>query len=103
MRAIRCLAADDEPGLRAAEQLVARERDQIGAVGDGFRDGRLVREPETRQINQRSRAEIVHERHTTRAGKCRELARIDLGGEAFDAVVRGVNLEDKPGLVVRCA
>ena len=61
-------AADDEAGLRAAEQLVARESNEIGAVGDSFRDRRLMRETEARQIDQRAGAEIVHER------ECRVLA-----------------------------
>ena len=98
----KMLAADDEPGLRATQQLVARERDQIGAVGDGFSDGRLVREPETREVDQRSGAEVVHERDTTLARKCCELACCHLRGETLDPVVRRVNLEHQPGLRSDC-
>ena len=57
------LAADDEAGLRAAEQLVAGERDEVGAFGDRFGDRRLVRQAAARQIDQRAGAEIVDERH----------------------------------------
>ena len=35
-------AADDDPGLRAAEQLVAREADEVGSRGHALRRGRLV-------------------------------------------------------------
>ena len=49
--------ADDDPGLRPAEQLVAREADEIGARGEARRGGRLVA-----QLVERARAEIVDER-----------------------------------------
>jgi hypothetical protein len=38
------LAADDQPGLRPAQQLVAAEGDQVGAGGQRSRGGRLVRQ-----------------------------------------------------------
>ena len=57
------LAADDEAGLRPAEQLVAGEGDEIGALGDRLRDRRLMREPEAGEIDQRAGAEIVDQRH----------------------------------------
>ena len=38
-------APDDHPGLRAAEQLVARERHERGAVGDRLADAGLVVQP----------------------------------------------------------
>ena len=50
-------AADDDPGLRAAEELVAREADEVGAFGDARRRRRLVTE-----VEQRARAEVVDER-----------------------------------------
>ena len=43
------LAADDEARLRAAEQLVAGEGDEIGAFGDRLAHRRLVREAEAAQ------------------------------------------------------
>ncbi len=69
------LAADDEAGLRAAEQLVAGEGDEVGAVGDRFGDRRLVREAEAREIDQRAGAEIVDQRHVALVRERRELAR----------------------------
>ena len=50
-------APDDDPGLRAAEQLVAGEADEIGAGGEASARGRLVRQP-----HERAGAEIVDER-----------------------------------------
>ena len=92
------LAADDEAGLRAAEQLVAGEGDEVGAVGDRLRDGRLVREAEAREIDQRAGAEIVAPAARCARARCAASSRAgDLRGEALDAVVGGVDLEDQPG------
>ncbi len=91
-------AADHEAGLRPAEQLVARESDEVGAVGHGFRHRRFVRETEARQIDQRAGTEIVNERNVMLLRQRGEFARRHLLGEAFDAVVGGVNLQNEPGL-----
>ena len=72
MRGDQILAADDEAGLRPAEQLVAGEGDEIGALGDGLAHRRLVREAEAREIDQRAGAEIVDERHAVRAARSRQ-------------------------------
>src|SRR6185312_8427231 len=85
--------ADDEPGLRTAEQLVARKRHQIGAVPYRLGDGRLVREAETRQIGERAGAEIVREQRLALMRQRGEVAGRHVGGEALDAIIRGVNLE----------
>ena len=50
-------AADDDPRLRAAEQLVAREADEVGARREARGGGRLVAE-----LVERARAEVVDER-----------------------------------------
>ena len=63
------LAADDEAGLRTAEQLVAGEGDEVGAVGDRLAHRRLVPEAEAREIDQRAGAEIVDERHARVAAR----------------------------------
>ena len=50
-------APDDDPGLRAAEELVAREADEVGSRGEARGGGRLVAE-----VEQRAGAEVVDER-----------------------------------------
>ena len=72
------LAADDEAGLRPAQQLVAGEGDEVGAVGDGLGDRRLVLEAEAREVDQRAGAEIVDQRHALLARKRRKVARPEL-------------------------
>src|SRR5207244_12652135 len=59
--------ADKATGLWAAEQLVAREEDEVGARGDEVGHGRLAFDPPTREIAQRS-APLVHDdRHAALA------------------------------------
>ena len=50
-------AAGDDPGLRAAEQLVAGEADEVGAGGEAGCGRRLALD-----LDERARAEIVDER-----------------------------------------
>ena len=71
---ISVLAADDEAGLRPAEQLVARESDKVGAFGDGLGDSRLMRKTEARQIDEGAGAKIVDKRHLVLVRQCREFA-----------------------------
>ena len=61
-------AADDDARLRPAEELVAREADEIGARGEARRDGGLVAE-----LADRARAEIVDERQPGSPRDAREL------------------------------
>ena len=86
----------DDPGLGPSEELVAREGDEGGPRLDGLAGRGLVRQPSRRATGQpRCRrieepgAEVDHERRTER----RELADVDGGREADDAVIRLVHLE----------
>ena len=82
-------AADEDPGLRAAEELVAREADEVGAGGEARRGGRLVADR-----RERARAEVVDERQPG-AGRDRgELRERGLLGEADDPEVRLVHAQD---------
>ena len=83
-------AADDDPGLRPAEELVAREADEVGAVRDARRCRRLVPE-----VEQRPGAEVVDEREPGARRDPGELPCRDGLGEADDAVVRLVHPEDR--------
>ena len=61
--ATRSLATDDEAGLRAAQQLVAGEGDEVGALGQRLlARRRLVRQAPARQIDQGAAAQILDER-----------------------------------------
>ena len=53
---------DDQARLRAAKQLVAAERDEVGAGFDGFAHGRLTRQTPLRQIDERAAAQIHRDR-----------------------------------------
>ena len=91
-------AADDEAGLRAAEQLVAREGDEVGALGDRLGDGRLARQAVGGEVDEGAGAEVVDERHAVVMGDPRQFGRRHRLGEALDPVVGGVDLQDQPGL-----
>ena len=65
--------ADDDPRLRAAEQLVAAEADEVGARRERLLRGRLVAE-----VEERARAEIVDERQR-RAGARRAASSVSAG------------------------
>ena len=85
-------APDDDPRLRPAEQLVAREADEVGAGGEARRGGRLVPEieratPEPRSSTSGSPAALRDPR------ELRESAR--LLGEADDAEVRLVDAQQQ--------
>ena len=73
MRAIEILAPDDEPRLRSAEQLVAAERDDVGAVRERFARRRLVRQAVVLEIDEHAAAEIDDERHAVLVRERREL------------------------------
>jgi hypothetical protein len=55
-------APDDETRLRAAEQLVAGERHEVGAIRDHVGHGRLLRQTPARRVEQCSRTQIDNQR-----------------------------------------
>ncbi len=90
--------ADDEARLRPAEQLVAREGDEVRALGHDLPHGRLPLQAVSREVDEDARSEIVHERDVRRFGDAGEFRGSDLGGEALNAIVRGMDFEDHAGL-----
>ena len=88
-------AADDKPGLRPAEQLVAAERHQIGAGLQRLGDGRLVRQAPAFEIDQRAAAEILDKRQAALARQLRQPRRRHRSREALDFVIAGMDLEDQ--------
>ena len=91
-------APDDEPGLRAAQQFVAAEGDEIGSLVQRLRYRRLVRQPPALEIDERAAAQILDERDRMVARQRGEPPRRHRGGEAPDRVIAGMRLEDQAGL-----
>ena len=89
-------APGDDSRLRASQQLVSGDADEIGARGDRLARGRLVREDGTR--DHRARAEIVDQRQSGCVGELGQRAQRGLLLEADDAVVRRVHAQDRRGL-----
>ena len=78
LRLIFCdqvLAADDEAGLRAAEQLVAGEGDEVGAVGDRLRDVGSCGRPKRARSTSVPLPRSCDQRHVVLARDGGELAR----------------------------
>ena len=89
--------AGEDAGLRAAEQLVAGEGDEVGAGGDRLARGGLVRQAPGLQPGERARAEVLDEGQAAGVGDGGDLGlRHDLG-EALDRVVARVHLHQHRG------
>ena len=83
--------ADNETGLRAAEQFVAGKSHNVRG-GHGLPNCRLRLQPIKREVDQRARSEIVGERNARLLGEGAKVGRPNLGGETLNAVVRRVDL-----------
>ncbi len=88
-------APRDDAGLRAAEQLVAAEADEVGAAGERVTGGRLVGDRD-----ERAGAEVVEQRQVVGARDRRQLLQRRLLGEADDAEVRLVDAKQQRGVRV---
>ena len=85
-------SADEDPRLRATEQLVAGEADEIGTLREARGGRRLVTD-----CKQRPRAEVVHERDPGSSGESSELTERRLLREPDHPEVRLVHAEDESG------
>ena len=85
---------DQQAGLRAAEQLVARERRERGAGADRPAHRRLARE-QLDVLGQHAGADVVDHGHAEAA----QLLDLDLLDEADGAEVRRMRAQDRPGLL----
>ncbi len=94
----RLAAPDQQPRLRPAEQLVAAERHHVGAAADAVRHHRLARQSPPAQVDQRAAAEVLHHRQAVPPAQLHQRPQRHVGGEALDAVVRRVHLEQQRGL-----
>ena len=78
-------AAGQDAGLRTAEQLVAREADEIAAVAQGVARERLA--GQLGGLEQRARADVVDQRERRLVRDPGQLAHLDAAREADHAVV----------------
>jgi hypothetical protein len=90
-------AADQDAGLGAAEQLVAGEGDEVGAVGDGFGRRGFVGQAPAGEVGEGAAAQVFDEGQAVGVGDAGEFGLVDAGGEAFDGVVAGVHLHQQAG------
>ncbi len=90
-------SAEDQSGLRSAEQLVAAAGHDGSAVGEGGGGVRLVGQQSVR--SQQTTADVVHHRWAQR----RELAHTDGRGEPLHREVARVHLEQAAGVGADCS
>ena len=88
--------AEQQPGLRAAEQLVAGRGHERGAAGQRRRRVRLVGQQGVR--GEQAGADVGDDRHAERQSARPQLVDVDGVGEAGDHEVRGVDLEHERGV-----
>ena len=87
----------DDAGLRAAQQLVAAEGDEIRTRGERFARGRLVGETEALELHERAAPEVVDPREPVFARERRKPGRLGRGREPLHLVVAGVHGHDRTG------
>ena len=90
--------AGDDPGLGAAEELVAGEGDEVDAVGEGLHGGGLALDGgEAGGVHEGAGAEVLDEGEGVLAGEGGEFGDGGLVGEAFEGEVGAVDFEDEGG------
>ena len=92
--------ADDNPGLRPAQQFVAGKADQANTRRNHLLRHRLFWQPVQAQIHQRAAAEIGNHRYIQFAPNRRQLRLVNRFGEAFNMVIAGVNLHQQGGIFI---
>src|SRR5262249_4151301 len=93
---------DDDPGLRAAEQLVAGEADEICAGFEACAGRWLVAERHAPTGEESARAQVVHERQPMSVRDPDEVGELRLLREADDTEVRLVDAEQEGRLWPNC-
>jgi hypothetical protein len=85
-------AADDDAGLRPAEQLVAAEGHQIGAGVERLHRRRLARQAVFGEVDERPAAEVYGEGQAVAVGEFGQFGFADGRREALDRIVGGMHL-----------
>ena len=91
--------ADDDAGLGAAEEFVAGEKDQADAGGDAFLGHRFVGQAVFFGGQEGAAADIVEDGDAVLRAEGRQFGLGNGGGEALNAEVAGVGLEEGGGAV----
>ena len=94
-RATSASPAHHDAGLGPAQELVAREGDQVDPGRHHVGNRGLVGKPVGAQVDERPRAQILHHGNSPLPSEPGQLARGDLGRESHHPVVGGVNLEEQ--------
>ncbi len=95
MRSTRARGSDDQPGLRAAQQLVAAESDDVGACGQRLARRGLVRQPVILEVHQRAAAKVGDQGQVVLVGEPGQLVLGHSRGESLYGVVAGVHLHQR--------
>src|SRR5438128_6864394 len=90
-------APNGKTGLRTTQKLVAAERDDIGARGDGLGDRLLAREAEARGVDEGAAAEVVDERDPALVREGTERPVLGPRDESGELEVARVDAEDRAG------
>ena len=91
------LVPNQDSGLRAAQQFIARKHHQRRARRQRFLNHGLVAQSEGCRIEQRARAQVVHYRHLMRRRNSRHLSQSRLTCEPDQAEVRMVGTQHHCG------
>src|ERR1700675_1070779 len=86
--------AREDPGLWAAQQLVAAERDQTHTRAEAVRYQRFC-DPEGAQVGHTAAAEVFIDRDIAFGAERYQLAQLRPGGESFDAEVAGMHAQQQ--------
>ena len=89
------LAPDDQPGLRAAEQFVAAEGDDVRAIEQRLAHRRFGGQAPAGQVQQAAAAEVFEQRQAMLVRQLRQLGGRHPRGETFDAVVARMHAHDQ--------
>src|SRR5581483_3761063 len=82
--------AGDDPGLRASQQLIAAEGNQVRSRSEAFADERLV-DSEGAQIYDAAAAQVFINRNTALASQGAQIAQLGPRRESLDAKIARVH------------
>ena len=88
-------AADDQPGLGSAQQLVPGEGHQVGAGGHAVLHGRLGGKPIARRVEKGAAAQIIHHGQSDAVCQRHHVRQRHLRGEADLLEVGRVNTQQE--------
>ena len=88
----------DNAGLGPAQELVAGKQHQVGPGLEGLLDGGLLFQAVPAQVHQAAAAQVFHDFQAVTPPQVHHLPQGHFVGEARDAVVAGMDLEEDGGL-----